>query len=324
MIPRILKILSLFILFLSITGTTAYLTLTWIIKSEDTVVVPDMIGKNVVVVLEMLTDLGLNTKIKGSQYNEDVPKNHVIYQEPDPGAEIKKGRDVRIILSKGMQTVIMPNLVGLSIRQGRLLLEENGLCVGQISNVYYQATVAKDEIISQVPAKGVPTQRGQCVHLLVSLGPRPRAYKMSSLEGLSVDEAVLLIEKSNLQVGRMRYDYRSGKPENSIIDQNPEAGYKVIAGTPVDLTINRKPGNKSGPAPDSEQFTGYVVHNLPAGFLKRHVKARLDSAGISTEIYNGFMDPGEELWLLVPTYQAATLFIYEDDHLVDTRVFGPR
>lgn len=323
MIPRILKIAALFIFFLSVSGITAYLTLTWIIKSEDTVVVPDMVGKDVVVVLEMMTDLGLNTKIKGSQYNESVPKNHVIYQEPDPGAEIKKGRDVRIILSKGMKTVIMPNLVGLSIRRGRLVLEENGLCVGQISNTTYPATVAKDEIISQVPAKGTPAQRGQCVNLLVSMGPRPRAYKMSALEGLSVDEAVLIIEKSNLQVGRIRYDYRPGEPENIIIDQTPGAGYKIIGGTPVDLTINRKPGKKDTALSNSEQSSGFIIHKLPAGFLKKHVKARLDSAGVSTEIYNAFVEPGKEVWLLVPTYQAATLFIYEDDRLVQTQVFGP-
>ncbi len=99
MIRRFAKISALLIVFLIITGTTAYLTLTFIIKSEDTVVVPDLLGKDVVYSLEILTDLGLNTKIKGSEYSDDFPKNHVILQDPLPGAEIKKGRDLRILLS---------------------------------------------------------------------------------------------------------------------------------------------------------------------------------------------------------------------------------
>ena len=62
-----------------IAGVSAYLTLTLIIKSEDTVVVPELVGKNVVNVLELLTNLGLNTKIKGSEYSAEVPKNHIIF-----------------------------------------------------------------------------------------------------------------------------------------------------------------------------------------------------------------------------------------------------
>jgi beta-lactam-binding protein with PASTA domain len=323
MILRITKILALFVIFLAAAGGAAYLTLTWIVKSEDTVVVPALIGKDVVYALEMLTDLGLNTKVKGSQYSEAFPKNYVILQEPDPGSEIKKGRDVRIFLSKGMKTVVMPNLIGLSSRQARLVIEENGLCPGQVSSTYYDASISKDEIIAQTPLKNRTVTRGQCVDLLMSVGPRPQAYKMSSFEGLSIDEAVVLIERSNLQVGRLRYDYQPGKPENVIIDQKPRPGYRVLDKAAVDLVINRKPGTNGISMPEQMQPSGFFIHKISAGFLKKHVKVRLDSPGISCEVVNELMEPGEELWLLVPTNQISTLFIYEDDELVQTRVFSP-
>jgi serine/threonine-protein kinase len=323
MILRITKILALFAIFLAVAGGTAYLTLTWIIKSEDTVVVPALIGKDVVYALEMLTDLGLNTKVKGSQYSETFPKNHVILQEPDPGSEIKKGRDVRIFLSKGMKTVVMPNLIGLSSRQARLVIEENGLCLGQVSSTYYDTSISKDEIVAQTPLKNRTVTRGQCVNLLMSMGPRPQAYKMSAFEGLSIDEAVVLIERSNLQVGRLRYDYQPGKPENVIIDQKPGPGYRVLDKAPVDLVINRKPGTNGISMPEQMQPSGLFIHKLSAGFLKKHVKVRLESSGILSEVVNELMEPGEELWLLVPTNQISTLFIYEDDELVQTRVFSP-
>ena len=147
MISRILKIASFFIIFTLVAGASAYLTLSLIIKSEDTVVVPNLEGKDVVYVLEFLTDLGLNTKVKGSEYSPHVPKNHVIFQEPDPGAEIKIGRDIRIILSKGTRSILMPNLKGLSIQQARIILEENNLCQGEISSTY-SGHLKKDEIIA--------------------------------------------------------------------------------------------------------------------------------------------------------------------------------
>ena len=92
-------------------GIGAYLTITLIIKSEDTVVIPEITGKELVYALEILSDLELNTKVKGSEYSADIPKNHIVFQEPEPGTEIKKGRDVRIIISKGARTIPMPNLV---------------------------------------------------------------------------------------------------------------------------------------------------------------------------------------------------------------------
>ena len=109
MIARIIKIVGLAVVFIIIAGASAYFTLTLVIKSEEAVIVPELVGKDVVYALETLTDLELNTKVKGSEYNNDLPKHHVIYQDPEPGTEIKKGRDVRIIISKGSKSIIMPN-----------------------------------------------------------------------------------------------------------------------------------------------------------------------------------------------------------------------
>jgi serine/threonine-protein kinase len=94
MIPKFAKLAILIVVFLVVAGASAYLTLTLIIKSEDTVIVPDLVGKDVVTALEQLTDLQLNTKVNGSEYSRQFPKNHIIFQEPEPGSEIKKDRDI--------------------------------------------------------------------------------------------------------------------------------------------------------------------------------------------------------------------------------------
>ena len=148
MITKLVKIAVLFIGFLVIAGASAYLTLTFIIKSEDTVIVPDLVGKDVVTALERLTDLQLNTKVNGSEYSRQFPKNHVIYQEPDPGSEIKKDRDIRIIISKGPKNILMPNLISLSERQARMIMEENSISQGYLTRTYFNA-VEKDNIIER-------------------------------------------------------------------------------------------------------------------------------------------------------------------------------
>ncbi len=168
MIAKIAKITALGLAFLLAAGVSAYLTLTFIIKSEDTVIVPDLVGKDVVSALELLTDLQLNTKVNGSEYNQKFPKNHVTFQEPEAGSEIKRDRDVRIIISKGAKNILMPNIVTLSEQQARMIIEENGITQGQLSHTY-SSTVEKNRVMVQVPTAGAGITRGAQVDILVSL-----------------------------------------------------------------------------------------------------------------------------------------------------------
>jgi serine/threonine-protein kinase len=319
-ISRIFKLAALFFLFVLIVGASAYLTLTLIIKSEDTVVVPDLSGKNVVYVLELLTDLGLNTKVKGSEYSADVPENNVLFQEPEPGAEIKKGRDVRIIISKGAKSILMPNLKGLFVRQARIILEENNLRSGKISSTYSN-TIKKDEIIAQIPSPGTMITRGEYVNLLVSMGIKPRAYKMPDLIGLSLNSAITMIESIDLVLGEITTHFYENKPLNTIVGQELLSGYRVTQGNAVNLVINRKPVKRGRKYLKESREGGLFRYRLKDGFLKRHIRVRLNSFGVSADLFDGFMKPGEEIWLLIPSHNNATVFLYEDGELLKTFVY---
>ena len=319
-ISRIFKLSALFFLFVLIVGASAYVTLTLMIKSEDTVVVPDLSGKNVVYVLKLLTDLGLNTKVKGSEYSADVPENKVIFQEPEHGAEIKKGRDIRIIISKGAKSILMPNLKGLFVRQARIILEENNLRRGEISSTYSN-TIKKDEIIVQIPAPGTMITRGECVNLLVSMGTRPRAYKMPDLLGLSLSSAITTIESIDLILGEITTRFHKDKPLNTVVAQELLSGYRVTQGSAVNIVINRKPVQKGHNYLNESQGGGLFRYRLKDGFLKRHIRVRLNSFGVSADLFDGFMKPGEEIWLLIPGENNATVFLYEDGELLKTFVY---
>jgi len=320
MISRALKIAILFFVFILIVGASAYLTLTMIVKSEDTVIVPDLAGKNVVYVLELLTDLGLNTKVDGLEYSADMPKNNVIFQDPEPGSEIKKGRDVRIIISKGPKSILMPNLEKLPVQQARIILEENSLCQRQISSTYSNH-IKKDSIIAQVPLAGTTITRDECVNLLVSIGIRPQAYKMPDLEGRSLDGAIPLIESSNLTLGKIKSVFFKDRPLNTIISQEPLSGYFVTEGGSVDLVINRKPGQKGHGYLDRSTGGSFFRYRVKDGFLKRHIRVVLNSFGVSNTILDEFIQPGKEIWLIIPNNNYTTVFLYEDDILIKTQVY---
>jgi serine/threonine-protein kinase len=320
LITRIAKITALAVAFVLAAGISAYLTLTLIIKSEDTVIVPELVGKDVVYALEFLTDLELNTKVKGSEYSEDIPKSHVIFQDPSAGAEIKKGRDVRIIISKGPKRISMPNLMSLTVQQAQLILEENGVCYGELSQTHSKS-MEKDHVIAQVPPPGSIITRGSCVDLLVSLGSRPRAYKMPNLKGQTLNETILALEKAYLNIGEIKSSVDKNKLRNVILNQEPLPGYQVISGTAINLVINRKSLKKGSSVLQAQKTGGFFRHRVQNGFLRRHIRVKFNSAGITNDLFDEFVKPGEEVWLLIPRENDATIMLYEDDKLVKTETY---
>ena len=320
MILRIIKYAAFLGLFILLAGLSAYLTLSLVIKSEDAVIVPDFVGKDVVYVLEVLTELGLNTKVQGSDYSETIPKNHIIDQTPRPGAEIKKGRDVKFIISKGPKSVLMPNIIGLSPPQARIIFEENDLCQGKLARIHDER-IPSENVIAQVPESGRMVQRGQCVDLLVSLGSRPGASKMPDLDGLSLEDALLTIESSNLTNGQIATANQKKRPRNVILEQQPLQGHRVIVKSPVNLVVNRKNGIQNGDLLRSVGRGRLLRYQIPPGLLKRHIRVTIQSKGYSGEIFDDFVKPGQDVWLIIPVVQETIVLVHEDDKLTLTKVF---
>ncbi|MBW2662206.1 MAG: PASTA domain-containing protein [Deltaproteobacteria bacterium] len=302
-------------------GAIAYITLTVIIKSKKIVVVPDLAKKSVVYSLEILTDLGLNAKIKGFEYSDTVPLNTVIHQEPDPGTEIKFGRDVRLIISKGAKTIITPDLKELSVQQARITLEENGLLQGKISKTYSN-NIKKGEIIAQFTSPDTLVKQGSTVDLLVSMGARPTSYKMIDLKGLFLEDAILLIERNNLLLGEIKYSSHKDKPEKVVVMQEPLSGQRILKKTYVNIEINRKIDNKNHQYLFDVKPVSLFRYRLKNGFLKKHILARLISSGFSTDLFDNYVKPGEEVWLFIPENNDSTFLLYENDELIKAENFN--
>ena len=321
MISRFLKITLIGLGFLVVAGLSAYMTLTFIIKGEETVIVPDVGGKDVVSVLQLLTDLGLNTKVKGSEYSSDIPENHVIFQEPRPGAEIKKDRDVRIIISKGPKTVIVPKLRGLPIQQVRIILDENGLCLGNLSHVFNGST-RKEDVITQTPAPGKSIERGRCVDLLLSLGTRPASYKMPDLNARPIEDVFLLMDAVSLRLEHIQAVYVKNKPFDVVVGQVPPAGHRILQGDRVNLQVNKPPEDEGRKLVGGISGVGLFRYRLSHGFLKRHIRIQFNGFGTSHVLVDDLVSPGEEIWHLIPNIRDVSVLLYEDGELIQTAGFG--
>lgn len=317
MLTSVLKGIVFFILFVAAAVISAFFTISFIIKSEDIVVCPKLEGKDVLYTLEILSDLSLNTKVIRSVYSSTIPKNHVVDQDPEPGAEIKKGRDVKITVSKGPESIIMPVLAGLSRRQAQLILDQNGLSLNAVSKIRC-SRLKKDDVLSQYPSPGTKVKRKQPIDLLVCSGKSIGFYQMTDYSDLTEDEAIEKIEKGPFSLGNVRYLSIKGMPEGVVIDQTPFPGNRTAKSQKVALVVSESKNQNRSQRPKK---TGLYRYRLGLGFLKQKVRATLVHSGFSLDIFNDFLKPGEEVWLFVPNDDNPTLNVYVDHVLVDQQTF---
>ena len=317
MLLRISKIILVPAVFVVAAGIATYLTVHLLIRSEKTVIIPDLKGREVVYALEVLTDLKLNTKVKGIRFDPTIPRHHIIAQEPEPGTQLKQGRDVRLVISKGPRTVAVPDFMGSSLAQAHILLDQNGLHSGQVSYIHHESRPPM-VVLSQYPPPGKVAIPGDPIDLLVSEGPAVEEYFMMDLRSMVLNQAVSTIEQHRLVLDSVDYADAPGVAEQTVIGQSPPAGHPVPSKSGVQLTIVR-----SSRSDDTDQHGVRTLfrQRVPEGFIRQRVHVRFSRATISLDIFDDYVKPGREIWLLVPDMAPATIFVYVDDQLIATEQF---
>ncbi|MFH1152227.1 MAG: PASTA domain-containing protein [Pseudomonadota bacterium] len=317
----VLKYCFLFAVVCLMAGMCAYLAILAVTQSPEKLVLPDLVEKDLAYVLETLTGLGLNTKLQGTEYSNDIPRNHVLTQFPEPGTFIKKGRDVMIRISKGKNEMPMPDLEQISFHKSELLLENTGLVLGTLTRTYSD-TVAKDAVITQYPEPGTVVPSGSLADILVSRGPRVKDHVMPDISGMTLTKAETRLSALGLSIGNITTGQTNILAKNTIMDQSPLPGSRVPEGTLVDMTVNRDTAARPLTADDIQGVT-QVTFYLEPGFLNKHVRIEGDLFGTTLDLLEGYMPPGQEVSVLIPRGITADIRVYIDEQLVKTQRLTP-
>lgn len=305
---RLLKYTFFSLIFLSALAVGAFLTTRLIIKSGPEVLVPDLTGQDTVTALDVLTGVELNLKIQGFNYSDNVEKDRILSQEPEPGTRIKKDRDVRVIISRGKKAIPLPDLTGLSLEQARSMLNQNDLSPGTVSYTYGSGPdQGKNRVLAQVPEPGAPVAQGTWVDLLLSLGPRPVEWVMPDLTAQSYSLALLSLEKVGLKLGPLEYESRSNWPAGAVLIQEPSPGSRVSNGALVKLTVNREAGT---------EVADYQFHILdfqtPYGLLKHEIRFQIGMGDFFFDVHDGWYMAGERVWVLALVPSPFRAYVYDD------------
>ena len=133
--------------------------------------------------------------------------------------------------------IMIPDLVGRSIRSGKLELSEVGLMVDSLISEY-DADVPVDVIRWQYPRAGDYLRRGSGRTIIISKGKPPDFYQMPQLFGLSLEKADQQLAKSQLPLGRITYRQNEDLVPYTILEQSIVSGTILDKPVPIDVTVS--------------------------------------------------------------------------------------
>jgi beta-lactam-binding protein with PASTA domain len=210
-----------------------------VVHSGKEYLLPDVTNLSLKEAEGVLQKKDLSLKVLAEEYNPSKPPGTILSQSPGPRAKVKKGRIVKVVVSKGEKIVQVPNLKGISLRQAELMLGEEGLEVGEI-NWISSDSLPKDVVVNSSPSFGLSVPLGMSVNLEVSLGVLPDTVMMPNLVGKSLEEAKNILKELSLEIGEIKYEVKKKHLTGTILEQHPEAGTRIQRGSSINFTVSTK------------------------------------------------------------------------------------
>ena len=275
------------------------------------VMVQDVIGKPAETARSLLLNDQLKVQITEA-FDERVAAGYVISQQPRGGQVVKEHRVVQMVVSKGPDVALIPELKGLPRREAEARIRSAGLKVGLITEEY-SADVKPELVVSQNPRPPGQVAKGVLVDIVLSKGKSPQQVTMPDFQGQSLQSALARIEALKLRVGTIRETVNARFTPGSISGQAPTAGSQVYEGTTVDLELV-----KSDAGIPKRARIQFVV---PEGPIRQSCKILVeDSTGIRTA-YEGVHKPGERIEKLVEGIGEMTIRILANNKLIQEQTF---
>lgn len=198
--------------------------------------VPDLVGLTDDEARSSLEAAGLEFRVGTELSHPRAPEGAVLAQSPLPGGFARPGAPVEVTLSLGPEQRRVPNLQGLSGRQGRLVLERLEFRVSEDS---VRSPVERGHVVGTRPQAGTRLTVPSTVTLVVSQGPQ--VGEVPDLVGRHVDDVPNVLEEAGFRLGEVSYDPEAFAADGRVVAQSPTAGYALRLGARVSVQVAGAP-----------------------------------------------------------------------------------
>ena len=201
------------------------------------VVVPDLRGYTYEEAEQELESLGLEIEKGNEVFSDEYDEGQIVSQSPKPDMEVKKGKSIRVNISKGSGMETVPNVIGMTESQAREALEAKGFQLGRVTEE--ESSQVAGTVVRQSPVSGTEAESGIAVDIVIAKEVQKQEVAMPGLLGKSLASAQAAIENAGLTVGNVTYAYSSDYPEGQVMEQQYGSGTSLEKGTSVSIVISK-------------------------------------------------------------------------------------
>lgn len=235
---RIRRLFRLFLLFtvLVLVALISAITTIRVALRSNQVRAPNLTGVPLERAERLAAGLGLEVKVEDRLYSEKYAANQIVSQVPAKGTQVKVGQHIHVLVSLGSPTVVVPELMGSSVRAAQIIATQRGLTVGDVVAVHWPG-MAADQIVAQDPPASTSQLRRPAVNLLVSLGDPTPAYVCPRFVGMPLTQARSIIENSGFKLGQVTPVPTAPGPGVIVLTQSPAPGSKISPGASFEFQV---------------------------------------------------------------------------------------
>ena len=199
-------------------------------KGPERFTIPNLVGLTPEAATNLIGKLPLTIQPLVEEFSMSVPKGYVIDSNPPTGEKVKRGANVVIRVSKGIEQIALMSYIGKSSDQALNELQDAGFAV--TSTYSYSETRLAGEVVSQQPAGGGTADKGSKVALVISKGTA-YAY-IPNLFSIDEAKAVGALKDLGLKVVVKKIGKKTIKKVTNV---SPKVGSKVKRGSTVTITV---------------------------------------------------------------------------------------
>jgi len=198
---------------------------------------PNIIGLEVDQALELLEEEGLVLGVVSSESSDLFEIDIIIEHSPPFGTAMSRGDSIDIVVSKGPEKIIVPNIKGLELTYALRHLEALGIKVITKIVPVDDENTQPGMVLMVDPQPGTALSIGDVIEVGVSvLEP---LNEVPGLVGINIIEAVIDLESRGIiyEIIYVDPDYSFQKDE--VLEQLPKEGQYLTLNTPVVLFVGK-------------------------------------------------------------------------------------
>lgn len=197
------------------------------LKGSEKVMVPNVEGKDLAVAMLELQAKELYPKIQLRYSNDPNDKGIILEQNPSPGAIVKAGRRINLVISQGVIMDRVENFVGQNIDDVKIHLQALftsmavPLLAIQEPPLFRFSTSPAGTILEQTPAPDTPVTGPVQLSLVVSRGPENDRIRVPGITGLTITETLIRMGSSSVIFDFTSRDPEGNEQSGTVVSQMP-------------------------------------------------------------------------------------------------------